>query len=631
MNYSVHSPDILQEEAVAFQRGLAVVKAAAGSGKTRVIERRVLALLGSGTHPRNILILSHTNKAANEIRTRITHPNALEIVVGTIHSLCHRILQQFPEESGLPKGFTVATPPHLRELVEEIRQAMKRVGYTEIPKAARLLAVVSFSRNTGCGLSEAMNKLYPGLPYSKSVLEEFGRRYKSLKRKYRLVDFDDLLSFAENTLKQNRDVRLRLRQVYRHIMVDEFQDINGPQFRIIELLFGTTNKSGNRSLMVVGDPGQSIYGFRGARFKNWETIETKTGVASFELKTNYRSSPQVVAVGNVFDDHTLTRRAPATTPEDAASSPKPRIRAFISREDEIDDICHLVEQHILKGEPLAQQAIICRTARYFTEMKTALEARGHPVQVVGGPRVEVNELLETLVAIFRVAANRKDLLALRSLLQTIPQVGPKKSASMVRRLSKTRTRKEYRSALSSEIKARYPGAKYLATAIRTASNTRDLGRAFERVLDLLVEAAPEGSLSQEEADVLAPQLERIHSTAAAATDLCELVAILALDQQNERADTSADKLTLTTIHGAKGLEWDVVYLPQLEEGHIPHEKSTGIDEISEERRMMYVAATRAKRHLYMSYVQGEDDKGGSGGSVMSRFLSLRGLASITRK
>jgi DNA helicase-2/ATP-dependent DNA helicase PcrA len=624
-------PDLQQQKAINFGQGVAVVKAAAGSGKTRVIERRVSKLLKSEVHPSDILILSHTNKAADEIRARITHPKAQKIVVGTIHSLCHRILRQYPKKCGLPKGFTVATPASLREMAKDIREAMKRNGYARVPKAAHLLAALSFSRNTGCSLAEAMNRIHHNQRYSKSILEEFAQRYQRRKTKRGLVDFDDLLSVALHLLKQNKDVRVTLRQLHRHIMVDEFQDINAMQLRIIKLLFGSPLKAGDRSLMVVGDPGQSIYGFRGARFENWASIESASSLVPFELKINYRSSPQIVAVGNVFDDRTLTKRSAATTPEDAASSTKPRIRAYPSREEEIEDICYLIEQHRLKNVPLAQQAIICRTSGYFVKVKTELEARRLPVHMVGGTKTKAHILLETLIAVFRVAANRKDIPALQVLLRTIPQVGQRRAADSVRRLSKTTTRNEFQSALSSEIKTRYPNAQYLVTAIITARNTPDLSQAVERVLDLLVEAAPKGILSQEQAEVLARQLELIQATAAAAADLREFVAILALEQQNERVDTSTDKLTLTTIHGAKGLEWDVVYLPQLEEGHIPHEKSRGPDEIAEERRMMYVAATRAKRHLYMSHVQGEDFRSGSDNSGPSRFLSLPGLASKTRR
>lgn len=626
MNKSVLKPDIKQEKAITFLRGVAVVKAAAGSGKTRVIERRVFALLDSGTHPRNILILSHTNKAADEIRSRVTHIRAQEIVVGTIHSLCHRILRQYPRTPGLPKGFTVATPASLREMAKEIRQAMKGDKYAGIPKSERLLAAISFSRNTGCSFAEAMSKLYPGQRYSGSLLKEFARRYRRRKKDCGLVDFDDLLSFVVNLLKQHGDVRVSLRQLHRHIMVDEFQDINGIQLRIIKLLFGSPAKSGDRSLMVVGDPGQSIYGFRGARFANWDEVLKVHGVRKLNLRTNHRSSPQIVAVGNVLDDRTQTKRAPAKTPKDAPKSKKPRLTAYPSADAELEDICDLIEQHLANGTSLAEQAILCRTSSYFSTIKAALVTRGLEMQQVGGKMAKVHAVVDNVLAAFRVAANRKDIPALRQLLQVIPGIGKKRAKQIAREASKAPTRKDFHRIIRDEIISRHPNAGNLVVALKTVRKANDLGKAVEHVLDAMLMIAPKKKLSAERIKELTRQLEILQAQATGAVDLREFMANLALEQQSERADPSTDRLTLSTIHGAKGLEWDTVYLPRLEEGHIPHARSQSPEDVAEERRMLYVAATRARRHLYMSYVQPEHENSETGNSGPSRFLSLPGLA-----
>ncbi len=631
MKKKAKRPDDRQEQAIAFEAGVAVVKAAAGSGKTRVIERRTSQLLKSGVRPSEILVLSHTNKAADEIRTRIADSKAYEIVVGTIHSLCHRILRQFPKKSGLPKGFTVATPAISSDLAKEICLAMKRDGHAAIPKARHLLAALSFSRNTDRTLPEAMNKLHPGRAYSSPLLKGFAQRYQRRKRECRLVDFDDLLSIAVNVLKQHKEVRIRLQQLHRHIMVDEFQDINGMQLRLIKLLFGSPAKAGDRSLMVVGDPGQSIYGFRGARFQNWQEVLQVPGVRKFNLRTNHRSSPQIVAVGNVFDDRTLTKRSPAKASKDAPKSKKPRLTAYPSADAEIEDICDLIKQHLAEGIPLADQAILCRTSNYFVALQSALVEKEIEVQQVGGKRTKPDAIVENVTAVFRVAANRKDILALRQLLQAIPGIGNKGAERIALRASKAPTRKDFHGIIRDEITSRHPNAAKLIVALKTARKANDLGKAVEDVLEAVGAFVPKRKISPKQVKELTRQLEALQAQAIASADLSEFVAILALEKQNERADISSDRLTLSTIHGAKGLEWDVVYLPRLHEGHIPHARSQSPDELAEERRMLYVAATRARRHLYMSYVRPEHEDSRTGDSGPSRFLSLPGLAAKVRR
>jgi DNA helicase II / ATP-dependent DNA helicase PcrA len=447
-------------------------------------------------------------------------------------------------------------------------------------------------------------------------------RYESLKARRRLVDFDDLIVRSEELLASSKDTRRELRQRYRHIMVDEFQDLNRVQLRLLQHLGGAPRR--DRSLLFVGDPGQSIFRFRGACFENW--AEVQDGAEKLPLSVNYRSSAPIVALANAVDDFTSIDRPATRARKNAPNSPMPQLTAYPDKRSEAAAICDQIERLRGKGYPLSEQAILVRDSNFIRQVISELRARKIPYRKIGGASYPPPPLARDVMAVLEVGANPKHIPALMHTLQLLPGIGPKRVRKLLSQLKPRTSRKSLISFLRKKLAGR-PGRRHLIHALEAADPTSpNVAGVIENVIRSIVRLNNElerGSSSFRGESVMDSVLEQ----AEGMTTLLDVVNIWALHSNDDRSTDSADYVSVSTIHSAKGREWPVVYIPQLVDDHLPHSKCSTGDQVAEERRLFYVAVTRAKRYLYLSHTAGTGTAPPLNGKP-SRFLDLPGVMDL---
>jgi DNA helicase-2/ATP-dependent DNA helicase PcrA len=389
-------------------------------------------------------------------------------------------------------------------------------------------------------------------------------------------------------------------------MVDEFQDTNLVQMKFISLLYKFTGEKGDRSLMLVGDPGQSIYGFRGARFENWADILTSENVTRFELETNYRSTPGIISLANVIDSDAQFTRKPAKPSSQAFDNGKPILQSFKSAGEEATAICERIVDLHGNRVSCGQQAILSRTVATLQRLEIELLSRKIPYKLVGGVSLNKSAHIRDVMAIFEFILNNRDVIALERVLKLIPGIG-QKSAERISNLVTNNTRKiSLIALLHNEISHRNTDAKSIIKAFKIALKrsipieNRILRLA--KLMKVVFDKVPQYSQNLEDRML---DFDALAEIAQQFTSLQEFVSSMSLDplssgQGTVNDDPKEQPVTLSTIHSAKGLEWDVVFLPNLLEGKFPSAHAKSKEALAEERRMFYVAVTRAKKCLILS-------------------------------
>lgn len=600
-----------QANAIGFGCGQAVVIATAGSGKTFVIKRRYERLLQEGVAAANTLLLSHTRKSAGALASvSNTHSDIQNTF--TVHGLSYNLLREFASEVGLGPNITVADAQMARSLLQSAMTQAGMKGQGKGRKPKDLQSYITLRRSGLLSKEEALQR--SGFRERKDdSLTSVARDYKAAKKSAGVLDFDDLLHHAFRLVDENPSIRKKLRRRYLHIMVDECQDLSPRQLQIIRRIFGNWKKGEHRSLVFVGDPGQSIYSFHGANYDFLRELTSFSGTKSFPLPLNFRSTQLIIALANALDIKDFEGRRPTEADTDAKVGDTPVLSSTKSEKEEIEAICKLIKANRRAGFAYKSQAILLRTGVTFDVLEGVLKAAGIPVRVVGGDSSKMQHTIASvLVDIFR-AANRPDDLAL---LQKVLKLGSRK---MVRTASSRGTLLKRRDALPTT--EREAVDLLLRCVKRASDNTRTpLERVkviTKRLQALFPESDGEPSRKSEKA-----VLDHLRGVAGLCRDAQEFLSALALDPPPTAGSDKSDAITLSTIHGAKGLEWDVVYLPQLKDGQLPFRKSRLIDE---ERRILYVGVTRARQRLYLSYPAGAQFLAGVTFGRVSRFLSEPGV------
>ena len=583
--HSVDDPD----NAALFRNGRAVVVAAAGSGKTTLIKDRYRALLKQGVEPGAMLLLSHSRRAAGalaSVNLRQTTRNAY-----TVHGLCHRILREFYKEAALEADFAVADTTWANSLLEAaIIRTRQEMGALPI-KLEGLRSYISL-RRSGL-LSHERARELSGFPEpAAGFLKAISEGYRAKKKKAGVIDFDDLLHLTYRLLKINAGVRKKLRGRYRHIMVDEAQDLSPAQLRIITRIFGKWQKGQKRSLMFVGDPGQSIYSFHGANYDYLRKLADDSTVKSFPLDTNHRSTQRIIALANAVDISDFKGRSPTKAAPKAELGKLPALTIPVDAKAEAHIICKLIRKNKKQGFGYSSQAILLRTSEDFHFFEVALAAADIPFRSVGGGfRKKGPAITETVINIFHVAQRPDDVERLRKTLGIASKKMCRRASSREALLKRSRSLPAFEAET----------VKGLLRCIKWAADEqRPVKRRLNDVLKALqpLFSSDDGDPS---ADSEKAAIAHLKALAEESSDARDFLSSYALDPALLDASDKTNAVTLSTIHGAKGLEWDAVYLPQLQEGHLPHRRSRQIDE---ERRLLYVAVTRARKRLYLSYPAG---------------------------
>jgi DNA helicase-2/ATP-dependent DNA helicase PcrA len=620
-----------QLAAVTTDEPCALVLAGAGSGKTRVITYRVAYLLSQGVKPGNILLATFTNKAARMMLRRVedlTNVPQKRIVGGTFHHIGHIFLRKYADLLGYSRDFTIIDEQDARQLMKVVRKEAP-VDFTQklFPSARLLLKMHSLSINTGQSLDELMVYRFPQFA---RFIDEIGRvitAYIERKLKRNLIDFDDLLTCFLRVLTEHPDAAHAISGRFQHVLVDEYQDTNLVQAQTIRALSAVHGR-----VFVVGDDAQSIYAFRGASFENIRNFTDDYPDAKiFKLETNYRSTPQILQLANeimreVPEEFRKLLRAVRPPAE------QPSILVCHDAEEQAQFVAEQVLSLREEGIPLPEIGVLYRNHRNSLELELTLSRAGIPYEIRGGLRFIEQAHVKDVVAFLSMLANPRDEVAFSRVLDMCEQVGSKTIALIFEKVMPAAEPLKGFINDGAPALARGAGRKSLET----------LAELF-RKLDAMQEksAAPADLIRQVVEDFYDAHLLRTYENYAERREDLEQLAIysqkyrslrsflaeVALNQGFTVAEAFAEdaaeegRVSLSTIHQAKGLEWSAVFVAHLTDGNLPHRMCLNDPaQLEEERRLFYVAVTRAQRHLYLSYPQNTDTGDYLAFNRPSRFL-----------
>ncbi len=598
-----------QRDAVTAGDGPLLVLAGAGSGKTRVIAHRIAWLLGHrGVAPRHVLAVTFTNKAAREMARRVEDlvlPAGLRSpLIATFHSVCVRMLRQHGTHVALPSHFTIYDEDDRLALVKECMKEGELADRAFTPSTA--VHRISYWKNQMVAVSEALREARG--PWEKKAALVYSRYEKRL-HETGAVDFDDLLLRTVRLLAEVPEVLAWYRGLWRHVLVDEYQDTNRAQYRMIRLLTAE-----HRNVCVVGDADQSIYKWRGADIANILDFEHDyPGTRVVRLEQNYRSTKRILSLAAAVIAHNVQRKEKTLWTDNVAGEPARVYRAWDEHEE-----AHFVAQTALtvrgEGVPWDAQAVFYRTNAQSRVLEDALRRARIPYVIVGGVRFYERREIKDALAYLRLALNPADDVAFRRAIGA-PARGI--GATTLARLDEVAAR-EARPLLAlaaappEDLRGKPRRTLQEFAATMASLSARVAGLPPPAFVDLVLDATGyREALRQERSPEAEARLENLEELVAAAEDFAHaepegtIAAFLdgvALMSDIDELKEAESRVTLMTLHSAKGLEFPVVFLTGLEEGVFPHARSLDDpDEVEEERRLCYVGLTRAKERLYLSW------------------------------
>lgn len=585
--------------------GPMLVLAGAGSGKTRTVVYRVARLLEDGVEPSSILMLTFTNRAAREMLTRVETllgRDASRVMGGTFHSVGNRILRRYGERLGYPSNYGILDREDAQELMgQAASDVLPQVPDKRLPGAAVLLEVYSFVINTGRSLEEVVSWKYPQFLTDQEFMQAVFRRYLERKRQAHLMDYDDLLLNWLLLLRQNPEVRQALATRFRHILVDEYQDTNKLQAEIVDLMLGA-----ERNLMVVGDDAQSIYAFRGAEYANILTFPQRyPDCTVFHLNTNYRSLPPILELANASIAHNQ-KQFPKHLQPVRQGGEKPAVVAAPSPELQAAFVAQRILQLLDEGVPLGEIGVLYRNHSHSLELEVELTRRSIPYEVRSGLRFFEQRHVKDVLAHLRFVANPRDEVAFFRMAKLRPRLGQRLVARVWEAFH---TSPEPLAAFLQLDPASLSLPQAAAHSLQELQGlVGKLARLQQRPGEMIREVLASGyrEYVRSQLDNAASRLEDLEQLAIFADGYDSLPAFLdevTLMNELSGEDVAAlegerERVTLSTVHQAKGLEWRVVFVIWLSEGRFPTARA---EDVEEERRLFYVACTRAKDELYLCY------------------------------
>jgi DNA helicase-2/ATP-dependent DNA helicase PcrA len=648
-----------QLAAVTAPPGPALVIAGAGSGKTRTLTYRVAYLIEQGISADRILLLTFTNKAAGEMMRRVSSLLGHELASlwgGTFHSIGARVLRQHADLLGYRRDFTILDRDDAKDLIKTCTaEAGIETKGTHFPKPEVLNEIFSLATNTHATIDEMLDTQFSYFEQFAAQIADLGQRYAKRKRATNAMDFDDLLALWLKLLQENAEVREHYQRRFQFILVDEYQDTNRLQSDLIDLLAAR-----HHNVTVVGDDAQSIYGWRGANFANiLEFPKRYPGARVFKIETNYRSTPEILNVANAAIAANRNQFTKTLTPA-CKSGLKPALVACMDAAQQSAFIAQRVMELHDEGVSMNQIAVLYRSHFHALELQLELTKRNIPFSITSGIRFFEQAHIKDATAYLKLVANPRDELAFKRLAQLLPGIAARGAEKIWRIFSEKtadgRLKMENQlatgdnpqlpapnSQLTPRIapalqscaksvpsKAATAWAQFVATVSQLEAET--VRQSAAKMLRLVIDAGYDDYLKENFANYRT-RLEDLEQLAAFAfqfdsaedflTQLALLTNVEAEDDQNSKSDE--EKIRLSTIHQAKGLEFDVVFVIMLCDGLFPSARSMENDEgEEEERRLFYVAITRAKNELYLSYPLIRASFSNSGGDPMqqpSRFLS----------
>jgi len=606
-SYTVDYQQLLnsrQYEAVFHNEGPLLVIAGAGTGKTRTLTYRVARLVESGIRPNEILLLTFTRRAANQMlsrSSRILDDRCKQVKGGTFHFYCSRLLRRYATKIGFNSDFTILDTADARETIRIVQTSMDiKKNKGRFPNYESLLAIHSTAINKMKSVEEIINEKYSQFYSYHRVINELLRKYTAYKKSRQLMDFDDLLINTISLLDDHVNVRKKVALAHRHVMVDEYQDINPLQAKLTELF-----SSVHKNVMVVGDDAQCIYSFRGAEHQHiMDFPDHFSGCRIIKLEKNYRSTQPILNLANELllnAQHHYEKRL-------FSDNDQGMLPALV-KADTVDKQSQFVTQMVLKlrdeGHLLNDSAVLMRNGRDSYELELELSRNNIPFVKYGGQKLTEAAHVKDVLAHLRVLINPKDIIAWNRVLLLLDGIGPKTAQEIFdwaqseanpylldRKPSINSRYAEQLKALSQLFDTLKSGNK------NPSAMVSEVVAYYETFCKKQFDDYPKRLKDLEAFTAISEQYNSVQKMLEELT--LDPIQMTSVDVEEEEDDENP--LVLSTIHSAKGLEWKNVFVIQCLDGIIPSGYAIENDDnVEEERRLFYVACTRAAEHLFLCY------------------------------
>jgi DNA helicase-2/ATP-dependent DNA helicase PcrA len=612
-----------QYEAATTLDGPILVIAGAGSGKTRTLVYRVARLVESGVNPGRVLLLTFTRKAAEEMLRRaagLVGASCERVAGGTFHSFANTVLRRHGRHVGLEPSFTILDRGDAEDVVGLLRA---RAGLDRkdrrFPRKNAVLEILSMAVNRARAVEEVVTDSYGHLYDHLEDLVQLGEAYRTYKREKNVVDYDDLLVLLRDLLRAHAEIATQLSHTYRYVMVDEYQDTNPLQADIVRGL-----AAAHDNVMAVGDDSQSIYSFRGATFRNiMDFPRLFPGTRLVKLEENYRSTQPILDLANAIIDRAAEKHTKVLFTRQGDGEP-PLLLQCVDEQAQ----SRFVAQRILdlreEGVPLSDMAVLFRSSFHSFDLELELTRADVPFVKRGGFKFIETAHVKDVLAHLRVVANPRDAVSWNRVLLLLDGLGPRTAEELLATLAGAADVADATDRLE-----RHP---------RRGAYTRDLARLATVLREVGSDDLPPGEKVARIVGFYTPMLRHVHpedfpkrekdlehfvTIAGRYRSLASLLTDMALEPPTDSvgdvlaADVDEGLLTLSTIHSAKGLEWNTVFVIWMVDGRFPsYHNLDDVDDVEEERRLLYVAATRAKQRLYLTYPIDIYDR--SAGMVLGR-------------
>jgi DNA helicase-2/ATP-dependent DNA helicase PcrA len=620
-----------QFKAVTTTEGPLLIVAGAGTGKTRTLVYRVARLVEIGAKPESILLLTFTRRAAASMLTRaaaLADARCQRVSGGTFHSLGHSVLRKFADDAGVAKNFTVLDQSDTEDLIDLLRRQIRLTKAQHFPRKRTIGAMFSMMVNKVLSLKQVLNQHYPQFIDERSNLETLFKTFEEFKRSRHMLTYDDLLVRFREALENSATMREQISDQYRYIMVDEYQDTNKLQAQIVKLM---TARHDN--VAVVGDEFQSIYSFRGASHRNMlEFPKLFPSSKIIKLEENFRSTQPILDVANaIISDVKESYKKRLYSRIDGGQAP-----VVVSAQDE-NEQSRFVSQRIADlreaGVPLSEIAVLFRSSSHSFDLEIELGRLGIPFRKFGGIRFAESAHVKDALSFLRVVVKPSDTLSWFRALKLIDHIGdatvyqilehlgveqrefrsPRSKAGLFKKLQRFPARAAYQAQLQRL-------ARVFVAMLESKSPNEQLSAVLRFYKPLLKN-------KYDDVQRRGRDLEHLQSIAKRYKTAVKLLDDIALDPtevvQENVPRRSSGFVTLSTVHSAKGLEWDNVFLIWMTDGWFPSSRfQDEFDDYEEERRLLYVATTRAKKDLHFVYPAVDVYRGPEtdGTPTLSRFL-----------
>ena len=613
-----------QYAAVSSKPGPALVIAGAGSGKTRTLTHRVAYLLDKGVDAGNILLLTFTNKAAREMLERVEQLVPQDIGglwSGTFHSIGNRILRKHADDLGFTRSFSILDRDDQKSLLKEVvKEVNVDTGGRRFPKGDLLASIFSLAENTQESVADIIEYRYPYLEEWLEEIKKVHAAYRRRKKEVNSMDFDDLLVLSLKLLQEHGDLRALYQKKFRHVLVDEYQDTNKVQCDLIDLLVGE-----KQYLMVVGDDAQSIYSWRGADVDNILSFRDKYPDAEiFKIETNYRSVPEVLELSNAAILPNRSRYEKQLQPAREGGAMTPALVALDDPSVQAEFLAERIDELMGEGVEPDEIAVLYRAHYQSMEIQMELTRRDLPFQITSGLRFFEQAHIKDVSAMIRFVVNGRDEVSFKRMVLLLPGIGAKTADNLWRAWlgSAAGQSVSVPGSFSETLLSFRVPAKAKDSWVQLCHTLDELapGGEFERPSNMIfsiVEGIYEDfmRLAFDNYEHRKQDIEQLMQYGENYDDVLEFLAQLSLmssvdgepaqaGQEKKEQEKERNSIVLSSIHQAKGLEWKVVFVVWLADGMFPNSRvleSGDNDMLEEERRLFYVAVTRAKDQLYLTY------------------------------